>query len=96
MNFRTIIMKPSKSSALLSLFLFVTGCSGPSSSTHTVGHDQDQFTEEVDGRKVEYRNWTIMIEGKLIPIEKKESVIKIDYNGEKVDIFVNGKQVHDE
>ncbi|MFT4550249.1 MAG: hypothetical protein ACI8XO_000359 [Verrucomicrobiales bacterium] len=82
--------------ALLAAILFATGCGLSSSGTHTVAHDHDWFTQEVDGRKVEYRNWTIAIDGKAIPIEKKKSVIRIDNAGGKVDIFVNGEQVHDE
>ncbi|MEN8714222.1 MAG: hypothetical protein ABF384_04890 [Verrucomicrobiales bacterium] len=82
--------------ALLTVFLFTTGCGLSGSGTNTVANDQDSFTDEVDGRKVEYRNWTITIDGKEIPIEKKKSVIRIDNAGGKVDIFVNGKQVHDE
>ena len=82
--------------ALLTVFLFTTGCGLSGSGTYTVANDQDSFTDEVDGRKVEYRNWTITIDGKEIPIEKKKSVIRIDNAGGKVDIFVNGKQVHDE
>jgi hypothetical protein len=82
--------------ALLTVFLFTTGCGLSGSGTYTVANDQDSFTDEVDGRKVEYRNWTITIDGKEISIEKKNSVIRIDNAGGKVDIFVNGKQVHDE
>jgi len=83
--------------ALLSACLLLTGCGlGSSVGTHTVSHDQDWFTEETDGRKVEYRNWTITIDDKTIPIEKKKSVIKIERKGGKIDIFVNDKQVHDE
>lgn len=82
--------------ALLTVFLFTTGCGLSGSGTYTVANDQDSFTDEVDGRKVEYRNWTITIDGKEIPIEKKKSVIRIDNAGGKVDIFVNGKQVHNE
>lgn len=82
--------------ALLTVFLFTTGCGLSGSGTYTVANDQDSFTDEVDGRKVEYRNWTITIDGKEISIEKKKSVIRIDNAGGKVDIFVNGKQVHDE
>ena len=83
-------------SALLAVLLCVTGCSGSSSSTHTVSTDQDRFTETVDGRTVDFQNWSITIDGKTIPIEKKTSVIRIDYKGGKVDIFVNGEQVHNE
>jgi outer membrane biogenesis lipoprotein LolB len=83
--------------ALLTVCLILTGCGlGSSISTRTVNNDQDWFTQEVDGRKVEYRNWTITIDDKTIPIEKKKSVIEIVRKGGKIDIFVNGQQVHDE
>jgi len=69
----------------------------PSSGTYTVSTDQDSFTDVIDGRTIEYQNWTITIDGKEIPIEKKKSTIKIETTSSgKVDIFVNGKQVHDE
>ena len=61
-----------------------------------LGGMRHRFTQEVDGRKVEYRNWTITIDGKTIPIEKTKSEITIERKGGKVDIFVNGQQVHDE
>lgn len=77
--------------------LFCTGCGMSSSGTHTVSSDQDSFTEEIDGRKIEYENWTIKIDDKEIPIEKKKSVIKVNTTaGGKVDIFVNDELVHDE
>ena len=83
--------------ASMTVCLSLTGCGlGSSSSIRTVSTDQDWFTQEVDGRKVEYRNWTITIDGKTIPIEKKKSEIKIERKGGKIDIFVNGQQVHDE
>jgi len=83
--------------ALLSACLILTGCGlGSSVGPHTVSNDQDWFTVEKNGRKVEYRNWTITIDDKTIPIEKKRSVIKIEHKGGKIDIFVNDKQVHDE
>ena len=91
-----IMKRTTPFAALLTAFLFASGCNGSSSGTHTVSTDHDRFTETVDGRKVEYRNWTITIDGKAIPIEKKKSAIRIDNEGGKVDIFVNGKQVHDE
>ena len=75
----TMVMKRTAAfAALLTVFLFTTGCGLSGSGTYTVANDQDSFTEEVDGRKVEYRNWTITIDGKEIPIEKKKSVIRID------------------
>lgn len=82
--------------AWLCLSLCLTGCGGSSTGAYTVSTDQDSFSEEIDGRKIEYQNWTITIDGKDIPIEKKKSVIKIDNASGKVDIFVDGKQVHDE
>ena len=72
------------------------GCGASTTGTHTVSHDRDSFTEVVNGRKVEYRNWTIKVGDTEIPIEKKKSVIDIRTEGSKIDIFVNGKQVHDE
>jgi hypothetical protein len=83
--------------AQLSTALFVTGCGFSSSGTHTISTDSDWFEEEINGRKIGYRNWIITVDDKEIPIEKKKSTIRIDtaVSG-KVDVFVNGKQVHDE
>jgi hypothetical protein len=82
---------------LLGVILFLTGCGMSSSGTHTVSTEYDSFTEEIDGRKIEFHDWTIKIDDKEIPIEKKKSVIKIDTTASgKVDIFVNGELVHDE
>ena len=90
-------MKNIATITLLIAPLFLTGCGMPSTGTYTVSTDEDSFTESFDGRKVEYQNWTITVDGKEIPIEKKKSVIKIDTTASgKVDIFVNGKQFHDE
>ncbi len=67
----TMIMKRTTAFAiLLTAFFFATGCNGSSSGTHTVSTEHDQFTETVDGRTVEYQDWTITIDGKSIPIEK--------------------------
>lgn len=64
---------------------------------HTVSMDQDWFKNEINGRTIEYRNWVITIGEKEIPIEKKKSVIKYQVStAGKLDIFVNGEQVHDE
>jgi len=82
--------------ALLIACLVLVGCDLSSSGTYTVSSEHDTFTDEQDGRVIEYRDWTITIDGKSIPIEKKKSVIRIDQKGGKVDIFVNGTQVHDE
>ena len=90
-------MKNIATITLLIVPLFLTGCGMPSTGTYTVSTDQDSFTEAFDGRKIEYQNWTITVDDKEIPIEKRKSVIKIDTTASgKVDIFVNGKQVHDE
>lgn len=91
-------MKWSLSSiVLLSACLMLAGCGiGSSTGTYTVSYDQDRFTENGDGRKVEYRNWTLTIGDKTIPIEKKKSVIRIERKRGKIDIFVNDRQVHDE
>ena len=76
----------------------LVGCGLSSSGTHTVSTDQDRFEREINGRKIEYRNWIITVDdNKKIPIEKKKSTIKIDSTAlGKVYIFVNGKQVYDE
>ena len=67
------------------------------SGEHTVSMDQDWFKNEINGRTIEYRNWVITIGEKEIPIEKKKSVIKYQVSASgKLDIFVNGEQVHDE
>ena len=76
----------------------LVGCGLSSSGTHTVSTDQDRFEREINGRKIEYRNWIITVDdNKKIPIEKKKSTIKIDSTAlVKVYIFVNEKQVYDE
>lgn len=90
-------MKNAAIITLLGVTLLMSGCGMPSSGTYTVSTDQDSFTDVIDGRTIEYQNWTITIDGKEIPIEKKKSTIKIETTSSgKVDIFVNGKQVHDE
>ena len=83
--------------AYLSTSLFVTGCGFSSSGTYTITTDSDWFEKEINGRKIGCRNWIITVDDKKIPIEKKKSTIRIDtaVSG-KVDVFVNGKQVHDE
>ena len=90
-------MKNIATITLLSVALLVSGCGTSSSGTYTVSSDNDSFTEAINGRAIEYQNWTIKIDGKEIPIEKKRSIIKIDNSSSgKVDIFVNGELVHDE
>ena len=83
--------------AHLSTSLFVTGCGFSSSGTYTITTDSDWFEKEINGRTIGCRNWIITVDDKKIPIEKKKSIIRIDtaVSG-KVDVFVNGKQVHDE
>ncbi|MEM9478740.1 MAG: hypothetical protein AAGA58_03660 [Verrucomicrobiota bacterium] len=81
---------------LLATCLLLTSCSIKTTSTHTVKSELDRFSEEMNGRKVEFENWTLTIDGKSIPIEKKESVIRVEQGGGKVDVFVNDVQVHDE
>ena len=78
-------------------FLLLSGCGMNASGEHTVSMDQDWFKNEINGRTIEYRNWVIKIGEKEIPIEKKQSTIKYQVSAAgKLDIFVNGEQVHDE
>jgi outer membrane lipopolysaccharide assembly protein LptE/RlpB len=82
--------------ALLGAVVFLSGCDASAGGSYTVSSDQDSFTETVNGRTVSFENWTISVDGKQIPIAQERSVIRIENDGDKVDIFVNGEQVHDE
>ena len=89
-------MSPSRVLAV-ALFVFVAaiGCGMSSSSgTYTVSSEHDSFTQEEGGRRVEFRNWVLRVDDKEIPIEKKESVIKVETVSGKVTIHVNGELVH--
>ena len=78
-------------------FLLLSGCGMNASGENTVSMDQDWFKNKINGRTIEYKNWVIKIGGKEIPIEKKKSTIKYKVSAAgKLDIFVNGEQVHDE
>ncbi len=70
----------------LLVILLLSGCGMNASGEHTVSMDQDWFKDEI-----------IKIGEKEIPIEKKQSTIKYQVSAAgKLDIFVNGEQVHDE
>ena len=83
--------------AFVSASLALTGCGiASSTSNHTISMDQDYFSQEMGDRKVECRNWVIKVDGKTIPIEKKKSKIRVEQKGDKINVFVNGQQVHEE
>jgi hypothetical protein len=80
----------------LALLLMLSGCIDHSTSTYQVGHDQDSFTETVDGRTVRFANWKLSIGNRVIEVPHVDSTVIVRRAGNHLKVEVNEKTVYED
>jgi len=80
----------------LVLVVLLAGCGARVAGTHTVSHDSDYFTDEFDGKKVQFKDWKLTVGDRTIEIPHEKTVIGFETNGNHIRITANDKQIYED